>query len=562
MSSLGSGIGFGGGVGAGAQFGFGGSRSGGSALRTGAGASGSAGMGGDGSLCVVGNEKMHMRSLNDRLAAYIEQVRMLEATNRELEQQLRSITFNKVVPHDLTKFDAQIKPLRQQLLAVILQHARISLEIDNAKLAADDFRLRWETELSMRQTVEGDIAGLRALQRDYDLANQAMMQDLQSLTEEYMALKKNHQQELLSVRGNLMGHIDVNVQAAESANLSQVLADIRAEYEAVVEHNRRQAEGWYIRQVEMKQVESAQLAETEVSETHEVTDGRKHSLVLQMELEALLMGNENLKGRLAEVEAQYQQRLLGMSGLVAGLEGELSSVHQGVTQQGQEYQRLLDIKSRLEMEINTYKQLLEGAAVVGAGMVSMPRGEVTMMASGGRAGASLIMKPRKISTSSTSSSAAAMMSSSGARGAAVMSTPGGGSTVIKTSKTVTITSSSSDTAGATGAAGAPMPTSRGAANISTTGAKMEAEAAMMSSAEAAGMPVRGGVVEGGMMMKSSHTEFSSSVESVVISGGETGAAGDFMKDGDVMMSSGDAMSSEGGTMSGEAMVKKCHLEVP
>uniref|UniRef100_UPI003AAEFCA5 keratin, type I cytoskeletal 19 n=1 Tax=Centroberyx gerrardi TaxID=166262 RepID=UPI003AAEFCA5 len=470
MSSRGSGMGFGGGVGAGAQFGFGGSRSGGSALRTGAGAGGSAGMGGD----VVGNEKMHMRFLNDRLAAYMEQVRMLEATNRELEEKLRSITFNKVVPNDLTKFDAQIKPLREQLLAVILQHARISLEIDNAKLAADDFRVRWETELSMRQTVEGDIAGLRALQRDYDLANQAMMQDLQSLTEEYMALKKNHQQELLSVRGNLTGHINVNVQAAESANLSQVLADIRAEYEAVVEHNRRQAEGWYIRQVEMKQVESAQLAETEVSETHEVTDGRKHSLVLQMELEALLMGNENLKDRLAEVEAQYQQRLLGMSGLVAGLEGELSSVHQGVAQQGQEYQRLLDIKSRLEMEINTYKQLLEGAAVVGAGMVSLPRGEVTMMASGGREGASLIMKPRKISTSSTSSSAAAMMSSSGARGAAMMSTPEGGSTVIKTSKTVTIISSSGDTAGATDAAGAPMPTSRGAATISTTGAKMAA----------------------------------------------------------------------------------------
>lgn len=46
----------------------------------------------------------------------------------------------------------------------------------------------------MRQTLEGDIAGLRALQGDYELANQATMQNLQALTNEYMMMKKNHQQ--------------------------------------------------------------------------------------------------------------------------------------------------------------------------------------------------------------------------------------------------------------------------------------------------------------------------------------------------------------------------------
>lgn len=69
---------------------------------------------GDAPLCMA-EEKVQMRSLNDRLATYLEQVQMLEATNRQLEEKLRSLTLNKVVPQDLTKFDSQIKLLREQV---------------------------------------------------------------------------------------------------------------------------------------------------------------------------------------------------------------------------------------------------------------------------------------------------------------------------------------------------------------------------------------------------------------------------------------------------------------
>ncbi|XP_052358205.1 keratin, type I cytoskeletal 13-like [Oncorhynchus keta] len=136
MSTGGSGMSGGGGGGGGGGFGYGGGVE-------------------DTSLGFASNEKQHMHNLNDRLATYMEKVRQLEATNHQLEEKLKTFTFNKVEAHDLTIYDATLKPLMEQLMGFLIQNNQIAVEIDNAKLTADDFRVKWENELSLRQCVEG-----------------------------------------------------------------------------------------------------------------------------------------------------------------------------------------------------------------------------------------------------------------------------------------------------------------------------------------------------------------------------------------------------------------------
>nr|Q29218.1 RecName: Full=Keratin, type I cytoskeletal 20; AltName: Full=Cytokeratin-20; Short=CK-20; AltName: Full=Keratin-20; Short=K20 [Sus scrofa] len=103
----------------------------------------------------VGNEKMTMKNLNDRLASYLEKVRSLEQSNSKFELQIKQWYESNTpgISRDHSAYLQQIQDLRNQIRDAQLQNARCVLQIDNAKLAAEDFRLKYETERGIRLAV-------------------------------------------------------------------------------------------------------------------------------------------------------------------------------------------------------------------------------------------------------------------------------------------------------------------------------------------------------------------------------------------------------------------------
>nr|XP_005584239.1 PREDICTED: keratin, type I cytoskeletal 15 [Macaca fascicularis] len=360
--SSGSGGGYGGGMrvcgfGGGAGSAFGGGFGGG----IGGGFGGGFG-GGDGGL-LSGNEKITMQNLNDRLASYLDKVRALEEANADLEVKIRD-WYQKQAPtspeRDYSQYFKTTEELRDKITATTIDNSRVILEIDNARLAADDFRLKYENELALRQSVEADINGLRRVLDELTLAKTDLEMQIEGLNEELAYLKKNHEEEMKEFGSQLAGQVNVEMDAAPGVDLTRVLAEMREQYEAMAEKNRRDAEAWFFSKTEELNKEVASNTEMIQTSKTEITDLRRTMQELEIELQSQLSMKAGLENSLAETECRYATQLQQIQGLIGGLEAQLSELRCEMEAQNQEYKMLLDIKTRLEQEIATYRSLLEG----------------------------------------------------------------------------------------------------------------------------------------------------------------------------------------------------------
>ncbi|KAM8946166.1 keratin, type I cytoskeletal 19-like [Pelodytes ibericus] len=348
--SSGFGGGYGGGSGYGSGFGSGGGYGGGYNVSVG------------GDALLSGNEKETMQNLNDRLASYLDKVRSLETANSELEVKIRE-WYEKQGPsptRDYSHYYKTIEDLRDKILAATIDRSKVILQVDNARLAADDFRTKFENELSLRQGVEADINGLRRVLDELTLSRTDLELQIENLKEELAYLKKNHEEELNAMRGQVGGQVSVEVDAAPSLDLSKVLADMRDQYEVMAEKNRKDAEAWFFTKTEElnKEVET----HTELIQTTktEITDLRRTLQGLEIELQSQLSMKSSLEGTLSETESRYGAQLSQIQNVISSLEAQLGDIRSDMERQNQEYKMLMDIKTRLEQEISMYRQLLEG----------------------------------------------------------------------------------------------------------------------------------------------------------------------------------------------------------
>ncbi|KAM9814186.1 keratin, type I cytoskeletal 18-like [Neosynchiropus ocellatus] len=333
------------GMGGGVNAGFGASKSG----------SGSSG-------AILGNEKGAMQNLNDRLANYLETVRNLEHANKNLEMKIME-ALEKGGPDmkDYKKYDPIIEDLRQQIFDKIQENARFVLQIDNARLAADDFKVKFDNEMAIRQSVEADIAGLKRVIDETNMSRMNIESEIEAVREELVFIRKNHENEVMELR-NQVSHsgVQVDVDAPKGQDLSQIMEDMRGNYEKIAMKNAEELKRWHESQTAEVQAQVSQNTEALQGAQIEKGDLSRQIQTLEIELASQQSLKASLEDTLRNTEFRNNMEMEKYNAIIMRLEEELTNLRANIQQQTQEYEALLNLKVKLEAEIATYKNLLDG----------------------------------------------------------------------------------------------------------------------------------------------------------------------------------------------------------
>ncbi|XP_034731833.1 keratin, type I cytoskeletal 18-like isoform X2 [Etheostoma cragini] len=323
------------------------------------------GFGGGSDYLSIMNEKSVMQHLNDRLASYLETVRTLEKANSTLEIKIRE-TIEKKGPlegRNYSKYNAIITELRAKIFDTIKGKAQLAIALDNAGLTAEDFRLKMEYEMAMRQTVDADVARLRKLLDDTNIVRLYLESDIESLKEELISLSKNNETDVAELRARITEvGVRVDVDAPKGQDMARILEEMRASYEKIVLKNQVELKAWHEMQITEVQVQVTENTTALKEATTVIAETRKKYQAMDIELQSALSLNASLKANLRDIDMRFNMEVEKYNTVILRLQEELTQIRNNIQRNTREYEQLLDIKVKLEAEIAEYRRLLDGGA--------------------------------------------------------------------------------------------------------------------------------------------------------------------------------------------------------
>ncbi|XP_050967679.1 desmin b [Labeo rohita] len=305
------------------------------------------------------NEKAELQHLNDRFANYIEKVRMLEQQNQALVievDRLRGREPTRIA--DL--YEDEMRELRREIEVVTSQRSRVEVERDNLVDDLQKLKARLQEEIALREEAENNLAAFRADVDAATLARLDLERRIETLQEEIAFLKKIHEEEIRELQAQ-MQETQVQIQMDMSKpDLTAALRDIRAQYEGIAAKNIAEAEDWYkskvsdLNQAVSKNNEALKQAKLESMEyRHQIQS-------YTCEIDSLKGTNESLMRQMRDMEDRHGREAGAFQDTIARLEAEIANMKDEMARHLREYQDLLNVKMALDVEIATYRKLLEG----------------------------------------------------------------------------------------------------------------------------------------------------------------------------------------------------------
>ncbi|XP_051974559.1 notochord granular surface [Xyrauchen texanus] len=307
------------------------------------------------------SEKKEMIALNDRLAVYIEKVRSLEQSNKLFEAEIDAIKGQYVKPSGLRKlYEDQLRELRRIADQMKVQRDLAVAARDAMAGQLEMLKVKYEEAVEARKKVELEIEAFRP---DVDAATSARIaleKHLENLEVELEFLQRIHKKEIEELMAQIYGSVAKVDVAFSLPDLASALKQIQDQYDNIAAQNLQEMDAWYKTKFQDLNKATSRHVETTRSVRQEITSFKKDIQNKQRELDALNTRNEALMLQIKEAQEKYKKEEEELKARIEALKEDLKSIKGRIALLLREYQDLLNVKMSLEIEITTYRKLIEG----------------------------------------------------------------------------------------------------------------------------------------------------------------------------------------------------------